>query len=661
MVRERYGRWYQHPCALTSLILLVACAVASVWIVQLQWTLPWSQLLTATEQLPLNAMLVKSSTLSRMAMALLVGGGLALATMLLQQIMHNPLAADSTLAVSAGAQTALLIATVFFPTLLLHGVSVVAFIGAIITLLMVLWLASAQKHRPLLTIVLAGLVMSLYLGAVSGVITLFYSEETRGMMLWGSGSLIQDGWADVYQLLWRILPAVVIIAFLLKPLSIIGLSDTQAEALGISVRKVRLITLMIVAFLSANVVSMVGMMGFIGLAAVTVVRQLGVRTLPARLIMSFIIGALILLLTDNVLVLLEHYQAITLPTGAVTALIGTPLILWLMLQTKTQQVVDNKESTSQPLKDLKLLYLLPILAMIVVLLALFLGKTAIGWQFSFNPIFLELRYPRILTAVATGVMLSTTGVILQRLTQNSMASPELLGISSGTAMGAMAAVLLWNVAPDGLGFWLAGVIASLLTLGLIMLFNQRSGLQPEKILLTGIAIAALADAASRIWVASGDLRIQQLLIWLSGSTYQATAKSSYIVLAISLLLFSVTLPLSRWLGLLSLNNVIARSVGVNVSLARLVLVTLSAVLTALATLLIGPLSFVGLLAPHLATLLGARLPKQQIIYAAVIGVIVMVGADWLGRQLLFPYEIPAGLMATLLGGSYFLIIIRKLK
>lgn len=648
---------------LASCVLVIACVICLSWVLQLQWNLPWSQLLIPTEQLPLEAMIVKSSVLSRMAIAVLVGGSLALATMLLQQVMLNPLASDSTLAVSAGAQTALLIATVFSPTLLLYGTSMITFIGALITLMLVLWLASACQQRPLLTIVLAGLVMSLYLGSVSGVITLFYSEETRGMMLWGSGSLIQDGWQDVYQLLWRIGGAMVIVLFLVKPLSIMGLSDDQAAALGISVRKVRLITLVVVAFLSANVVSTVGMMGFIGLAAVTVVRQLGVRTLLARLIMSFVMGALMLLLTDAILLLIEYYHGLALPTGSVTALIGSPLILWLMLKSSPQQSMHGgqKQTTSSGKSSVNFLYLLSMLAVTVLLLALFLGKSAEGWQLSFNPIFLELRYPRLLTAAATGVMLATTGVILQRLTQNPMASPELLGISSGTAMGAMAAVLIWNVTPDGMGFWLAGLLASLLTLGLIMLFNQRSGLQPEKILLTGVAVAALADAALRIWTAGGDLRVQQLLIWLSGSTYQASAKSAGVVMAISVLLFCLALPLSRWLGLLSVNNVIAQSNGVNVPFARLILVTLSAVLTALATLLIGPLSFIGLLAPHLASMLGARLPKQQLIYAAMIGVVVMVLADWLGRQLLFPYEIPAGLMATLLGGGYFLIILRKLK
>ncbi|MFC2540079.1 iron chelate uptake ABC transporter family permease subunit [Neisseria sicca] len=120
------------------------------------------------------------------------------------------------------------------------------------------------------------------------------------------------------------------------------------------------------------------------------------------------------------------------------------------------------------------------------------------------------------------------------------------------------------------------------------------------------------------------------------------------------------LPLQRWLGLLSLNVDVAQSTGVNVSLARMVLIASSAALTAAATLLIGPLSFVGLLAPHLARMLGARLPGQQLAAAALIGASVMMTADWLGRQVMFPYEVPAGMMATLIGGAYFMMMMRKL-
>ena len=650
---------FRRPATWLVLLLGALCVCSSIWIVQSTWPLSLAEWFRPADTLPLEALMVQNNTLPRMAMALLAGGSVAAATMLMQQLMRNPLASDSTLAVSSGAQTALVAATVFAPSLLLYGTSAVAFSGAAAALGAVLWLSTRRELLPL-TVILSGLVVSLYLGSLTGIIMLFFSEETRGVMQWGSGSLMQDSWDDTLSSLWRLGLAVLLVCLLIKPLTIMSLSDTQAEALGIPVKKIRLLALAAAAFLSANVVAFVGMMGFVGLAAATLVRQIGVRTLPARLAASFLLGGLLLLLTDNALVLLKHYRQIDLPAGAVTALIGAPLLLWLMMKAPARPAFQTaSEQTVARLHVSPLLRCLPVVALLSLLLALFVGRSE-GLAFNVDTEYFVFRYPRVLLAAATGTMLALTGVMLQRLTQNPMASPELLGISSGTAFGAMAAVLLFNITSGSGWFWLVGILSALATLGLLMWLNRKNGLAPEKVLLTGMAMAALADAAIRVWTASGDFRVQQMLIWMSGSTYQATPLSAVSVTVLAAVLMVCVLPLQRWLGLLSLNATLAQSVGVNVPLARRVLIVLSAVLTALATLLIGPLSFVGLLAPHLANMLGARLPRQQLPAAALIGAAVMMLADWLGRQVMFPYEVPAGLMATLLGGAYFMVMMRRL-
>lgn len=647
------------PLTYLTWSLFVLCSFTAAWILHLEWALPWVQLFADPDILPLPALMVQNNTLPRMAMALLAGGSVASATMLMQQLMRNPLASDSTLAVSSGAQTALVMATVFAPSLLVYGTSVVAFAGAALALAAVLWLSTRRELLPL-TVILSGLVVSLYLGALTGMVMLFFSEETRGVMQWGSGSLMQDSWHDVLQLSGRIAVSAVCILLLLKPLTIMSLSDAQAESLGISVKKIRIVALAVAAFLSATVVGYVGMMGFVGLAAATVVRQSNVRTLPARLLMSFVYGGLLLMLTDNGLILLKHYQGVDLPAGAVTALIGAPLLLWLMMRSPNrpafQTASDHTVTSLQPSVWLKWL---PLMTLLTLVLALFIGRSESSF-ITIDAEYFSFRYPRVLLAAATGTMLATTGVILQRLTQNPLASPELLGISSGTALGTLSAVLLFNITSGSGAFWWVGILSALTTLGLLMLFNRKNGLAPEKVLLTGMAMAALADAAIRLWTASGDFRVQQMLIWMSGSTYQATPESAVCISILAVFFLLGMLPLQRWLGLLSLNSIIAQSVGVNVPMARLVLIIFSAVLTALATLLIGPLSFIGLLAPHLANLLGARLPKAQLLSAAWMGAAVMMLADWLGRQIVFPYEVPAGLMATLLGGAYFMVMMKKL-
>ena len=651
---------FRRPLPPLAVLLLLLCALTAWWILKLEWTLPWLRIFDCPDTLPLDALMVQNNTLPRMAMALLAGGSTAAATMLMQQLMRNPLASDGTLAVSSGAQTALVAATVFAPSFLSYGTSAVAFAGAAVALGAVLWLSSRRGLQPL-TVVLAGLVVSLYLGSLTGIVMLFFSEETRGVMQWGSGSLVQDSWRDTLGLLWRVAATALFTAFLIKPLTIMSLGDTQAEAVGIPVKKIRLLSLAAAAFLGASVVGFVGMMGFAGLAAATLVRQTGVRTLPMRLICSFIIGALLLMLTDNSLMLLKHYRGIDLPAGAVTALIGAPLLLWLMMKTPSRPSFQTASDTAPAaLHTSRLLRLLPLIAIAAAVLALTVGRYDETLRLTIDPEYFVFRCPRVMLAAATGTMLALTGVMLQRLTQNPMAGPELLGISSGTAFGATACVMLFGITSGSGWFWLVGVISALASLGLLMLFNRKNGLTPEKVLLTGMAIAALADAAIRIWTASGDYRVQQLLVWMSGSTYQATPESALIVSLLAAASLLLILPLQRWLGLLSLNADVAQSTGVNVSLARMVLIASSAALTAAATLLIGPLSFVGLLAPHLARMLGARLPGQQLAAAALIGASVMMTADWLGRQIMFPYEVPAGMMATLIGGAYFMMMMRKL-
>ncbi|PLA40144.1 Fe(3+)-hydroxamate ABC transporter permease FhuB [Neisseria sicca] len=651
---------FRRPLPILVAALAISCVLTAFWILKLEWTLPWLRLFDRPDSLPLDALMVQNNTLPRMAMALLAGGSTAMATMLMQQLMRNPLASDSTLAVSSGAQAALVAATVFAPSFLAYGTSAVAFAGAAAALGAVLRLSARRALQPL-SVVLAGLVVSLYLGSLTGIVMLFFSEETRGVMQWGSGSLVQDSWRDTLGLLWRIAVAAILTAFLIKPLNIMSLGDTQAESAGIPVKKIRLLSLAVAAFLSAGVVGFVGMMGFVGLAAATLVRQMGVRTLSMRLICSFIVGALLLMLTDNGLMLLKHYRGTDLPAGAVTALVGAPLLLWLTAKAPPRPSFQTTSDISTAAPHVpRLLHFLLLIAVAVSVLAFTVGRYDETLRLTIDPEYFVFRYPRVLLAAATGTMLALTGVILQRLTQNPMAGPELLGISSGTAFGAMSVVMLFGITSGSGWFWLTGIVSALVSLGLLMLFNRKNGFTPEKILLTGMALAALADAAIRIWMATGDFRVQLLLLWMSGSTYQATPESALTVGLLAAASLLLILTLQRWLGLLSLNPTIACSVGINVPLARLVLIVSSAALTALSTLLIGPLSFVGLLAPHLARMLGARLPKQQLAAAALIGASVMMMADWLGRQVMFPYEVPAGMMATLIGGAYFMMLMRKL-
>lgn len=644
-------------------VFLVFCLTA-LFIGLLIWLL--SAILPSSESVlslfgptdDLDLLLVQSYTLPRISIALLTGGLLGLASQLLQQVMNNPLASDNTLGISAGSQFALFLTAIFVPSYLEYGSSVVALIGAALSLLLVLGLALRKTISSLL-LILAGLVVNLYFGSFSALMMLFYPEESRGLAQWGAGSLVQESWWDSQLLVLQAIIPVGLIALLSRPLSILSLNDSNAQSLGVPVTKLRLIGVVISTFLIAVVVSKVGMLGFVGLAAATLTRQLGIHHFKGQLLGSFLFGGLLLGITDLALQLVAHYYAINLPTGAVTALLGTPLLLWLMFRSLTHagRFMEQEQRISQQFTK-RTAFGIFVLSFIALLIALFVGKNANGWAWTFSSELLALRIPRILLAIGVGILLATAGVILQRLTLNPMASPELLGVSSGTSIGILWMLFISTSNNQSL-FWLAGILGAFIALLVIMLINQRNGVLPEKVLLTGISLSALFDSLQRLAIASGDLRAMQLIAWTSGSTQQAENSFALLFLAIALLLLGISLTFSRWLELFALQAPTAQALGLNLTHSRLILILFSALLTALATLVIGPLSFIGLLVPQISRFLGVRHIRNQLLISALLGGLMMLCADFLGRQILFPYEIPAGLVATLIGGSYFLLMLRR--
>ena len=644
-------------------VLLSACFIGlMMWLLGVQ--LPEQQSLVSLFQASdnLDILLIQSYTLPRIAIALLAGGMLGLASLLLQQVMANPLASDNTLGISAGSQFALFITAIFAPNWLDISSSAIALVGAGLSLVLVLTLAMRKTMSPLL-LILAGLVVNLYFGSFSALMMLFYPEEARGLAQWGAGSLAQESWRDPQFLAIQAVICGGLITMLLRPLTILSLNDSNAQSLGVPVNRLRFFGVFISAYMISAVVSCVGMLGFIGLASATIIRQLGVRTLKWQLLGAFAGGALLLAVTDLLLQLLAHFKGINLPTGAVTALLGTPLLLWLMFRSlsNTGRLTETSTRLSRRFHRYTLLPIVFVFAL-VLWLALALGKGTSGWNvLEFNEFYaplVELRYPRILTALAVGILLAVAGVLLQRLTLNPMASPELLGVSSGTSMGILAVLFLASSAQTE-WYWLAGIAGAVVALLVLTAINQRNGMLPEKVLLTGISLSALFDTLQRIAIASGDPRANQLIAWTSGSTQQIGADLAVPFFLISLVLLGISLIFSRWLELLALQAPMAQALGLNLKRTRWILILFTALLTALATLIIGPLSFIGLLVPHIARFLGVNRASSQILISALLGGLIMVFADWLGRQMLFPYEVPAGLVATLIGGTYFLLMVRR--
>ncbi|WP_337249600.1 iron chelate uptake ABC transporter family permease subunit [Pluralibacter gergoviae] len=222
---------------------------------------------------------------------------------------------------------------------------------------------------------------------------------------------------------------------LLRPLDPDGAGRRRRPHLGLALSLARLVALAL-AIVSALLVNAVGIIGFIGLFAPLLAKLLGARRLLARLMLAPLIGALLLWLSDQVILWLSRVW-MEVSTGSVTALLGAPLLLWLLPRLRSISApAMNAGDRAAAERGRVVAWALAVLALLLVAIAiaLSLGRGAEDWRWASGDLLdalLPWRAPRILAALMAGMMLAVAGCIIQRLTGNPMASPEVLGISSG--------------------------------------------------------------------------------------------------------------------------------------------------------------------------------------------------------------------------------------
>ncbi|MFI8317972.1 Fe(3+)-hydroxamate ABC transporter permease FhuB [Kosakonia cowanii] len=621
----------------------------------------WGQALFTPNIDRIDQMLFHYSLLPRLAISLLVGAGLGLVGVLFQQVLRNPLAEPTTLGVATGAQLGITITTLWaIPGVMASQFA--ALLGACAVGALVFGVAWGKRLSPV-TLILAGLVVSLYCGAINQLLALFHHDQLQSMFLWSTGTLTQTDWSVVQRLWPQLLGGTVLTLLLLRPLTLMGLDDGVARNLGLALSLARLAALTLAIALSALLVNAVGIIGFIGLFAPLLAKMLGARRLLTRLMLAPLIGALILWLSDQVILWLTRVW-MEVSTGSMTALIGAPLLLWLLprLRSMSAPAMDGGDKV-RPERGHVMWFALGglLLLLLAMWAALSFGRDAHGWQWASGTLLDQLlpwRWPRIIAALTAGMMLAVAGCIIQRLTGNPMASPEVLGISSGAAFGVV--LMLFFVPGNAFGWLLpAGSLGAAATLLIIMLAAGRGGFSPHRMLLAGMALSTAFTMLLMMLQASGDPRMATILTWISGSTYNASGELVLRSAVVMVVLLALTPLCRRWLMILPLGGESARSVGMALTSSRVVLLLLAAALTAAATMTIGPLSFVGLMAPHIARMMGFRRTMPHMVISALVGGVLLVFADWCGRMVLFPFQIPAGLLSTFIGAPYFIYLLRK--
>jgi iron complex transport system permease protein len=268
------------------------------------------------------------------------------------------------------------------------------------------------------------------------------------------------------------------------------------------------------------------------------------------------------------------------------------------------------------------------------------------------------RLPRSLLAIMAGAGLAVAGVLLQGMIRNPLASPDVVGVSKGAGFAAVLVIVLLPSSPVALLPVAAFIGAGLAALLLVQL-SMRGGMRPNMLALTGLAVGAIFQAATDYILVKYPLEASDTLTWLAGSLWGKGWDEVYGLLPWLTVLLPLAYTLQRKLDIMSLDEESSAGLGLSVKHVRTRLLAVSVALAAACVAAIGSIGFIGLLAPHLARRLFGNRHRYLLPGAAMIGALILVLADALGRGLKPPLEIPAGIVTAIIGAPYFLYLLLR--
>ncbi|MCC4788355.1 Fe(3+)-hydroxamate ABC transporter permease FhuB [Vibrio splendidus] len=597
--------------------------------------------------------------LPRLVMAILVGGTLGTIGSLFQQLTQNRMMSPLTLGTSSGAWLGLVILNVVAPMLVAQYSVWFALVGALFAMGLIVSIVGI-KNMSGLPIVLAGMAVNLLLGAFATAIILLNDQYAQNLFVWGAGDLGQNGWEQVLWLMPKLLPIFAI--FLLAPrvLTLLSIGTEGAAARGLNIGTTFFVLTAVGVWLVSVSITSVGVISFIGLIAPNIARHLGFLKAKSELIASCVLGALLLCVTDSLAIFLAQWSLDMIPTGTATAVIGAPaLIIIARKQMSAQdQLFFSMPKGPKSISSLAYFLLGTMIFGLLALSSLSQPSSDMGYFVIPDAFEWSIRWPRMLTAIFAGGGLAVAGVILQRLVYNPLASPDILGVSAGAVLALIFSSLFMGYSIHSLSPWVA-FLGSAIALCLLLFLGKKHQFAPSILILTGISLTAVLEALVQFSLTRVGEGKYTLLAWLAGSTYRVEPESATIMAVVITACIGVALLLSRWVTLIATGRQFASARGLNINIAYVALLCIVAILCSVVTTTMGPVAFVGLLAPHIAAMVGARLVREQIILSFLIGAALMLFADWLGQVVVFPAQLAAGTLVSIIGGSYFIFLLLK--
>ena len=276
-----------------------------------------------------------------------------------------------------------------------------------------------------------------------------------------------------------------------------------------------------------------------------------------------------------------------------------------------------------------------------------------------DTIITDIRLPRLIYSVLTGIGLSLVGLLMQTVTRNALADPYVLGVSSGASTGAVFAIIMGGL--PFLGQYNTPIFAALgaaLSIILVLLCVGKSN-SPVKLILIGMGMTGVFSALTMmiIYGAKHEAQVRSAMFWLLGS-FAGIQWSDLPLTAIIVTLFMLYIYVfNQDLDVLLLGNHEAAQMGLSVKQLQLSIVVISSIVIATLVSKVGVVGFIGLIIPHLARIIGGPKHKHTLLFSALIGSIVMIWSDVLSRALYSPEEIPIGVLTSLLGAPLFIWII----
>jgi iron complex transport system permease protein len=272
-------------------------------------------------------------------------------------------------------------------------------------------------------------------------------------------------------------------------------------------------------------------------------------------------------------------------------------------------------------------------------------------------IILTLRFPRAIAAWLVGVGNAIAGTIIQSITRNPLAAPSIIGINAGASLAAVTLLVIFPMSSASVLPWAAfagacGVAAA------IYLLAWRDGCSPLRLILVGVGMNLIAGALTNLMVTLGEVNsVSQALIWLAGSVYGRSWAQVNVLWPWIAVFTGFALISTRELNIFALGDDIAQGLGIRLEIKRILLLLFSLALAGASVATAGSIGFVGLIAPHVARRLIGASYENLLPVAALMGGLLVVLADLVGRLLFTPLELPCGLVTAALGAPYFLFLL----